>query len=1360
MEKIDIFSNYYTFKINGKRTFKTVIGGTLTLIFITYAIIYTLNYLPEILSGKISKLVYEEVKDNSSYSSDDDIDNNNKNLELNFYNYAFNAIFDAEQLNDFKKYAVGIKYKDQYLFSEMKHISSNKIDYSISLASLFEPIWELESDYLNYRKIKRYVFIKKCNSKMIHLLCKKYYESSEYQLNERKIKDYLEQKKEISTEILIFDNTKNNSDIKILKNESSLINQNETDVKTDYSSNANNSNTIIKNNDDKVIVNQNSYNSTNSTNSTNSQNTNLKSENNELKNENENFNFNNNNNNNNTANSNNNITSNTENINNSTTNYNNTSTNNQNNTSNTTSNTINTNINSTSSTITINNTIISNSTIPVKQNISSNINNVMGVFGKRNLQTFNTYNLQITVPKFNNKLNEVENPINEYKYSILDNIINIPNDLENKKIIIKMDSLEFIDNTSLFRENYIKTNYLQYGSHLLTHLVDDEKSLVPDIIIQLETPKFKTIITRSITTLIQGISEIFISIQLVFIIFNFARNLFNSYCLDLFFVDENFKFDNNDDNYNSGNNKKQNKSPENEKKEFNKKYKDVIKEVIKFNSSNSNGISQDSTKYSNRYRKSSKFNSIFKNRKSRWNYRLISNKSNENVIESLDCKEKKSIEPQFKSNLLKGLASNDKSENSLSINNRIEEKRNKYIVSDNLEFIEDEKEYINTSGSKSNIQELNSKMNERDFNIVNSSNKENPIEISHSNILSKDGKLSDQRCTINIPNNIGCKNNNDLFSNIHFPKNDNDNFEDIKSVDLTENNINNSLSKSNISMSKNKNETLFNNVNSLTLENKKLEYLYEKDSKTIFENKKENSHNNEENEKIKNVNSLQDNLQSNGISIKNLNVNVSPNINNGKNVNTILNAANEISYSNDSNKKNSSNETLKQNYNHEINNSIFEEDQYCFFDDKNFFFKKTNNSKILNKNFDGEIFNENIKRKDAFKILNINNEENLNNSPDNNYDEKNKDTISSNSDSDENGEFKDNIKYYWSFPLYLKSNFDLLFDRNSKIVNSASYILTKEEIEQRYIDNFLKKKEKIAKELKKRNSKIEQNSDKKEFATNLDVKTTEKEKSSLTQNEIQNNENEMYYRFLIASEISDHIQSVEYIQNKLKDLEVIKALLFNDEQILAMSIVEKPCINENNVELPKRLMNSYISSLFDSETKENIVIGYYTSLFSLNKYSDISDNDFTIFNGLKKSIRKKVKENVERIRKSANKKINHKNSNSKKLEISNFSKKENVVELDESYDSISLESEGKEDKEEKEDFNNNKSISMNKTFRSAISNKSINSDIHSKDNSPIKQGLSQNFDKESLSPNKKVSKSLASEFSVRSSIFLKYMKKD
>lgn len=126
MEKIDLFSNYYTFKINGKRTFKTVIGGTLTLIFIIYALIYSMNYLPQILSGKISKLVYDEVKDNSSYNSDDNIDNNNKNLELNFYNFDFYANFDTEQLNDFKKYAVGIIYENQFLFSEIKNISPKK----------------------------------------------------------------------------------------------------------------------------------------------------------------------------------------------------------------------------------------------------------------------------------------------------------------------------------------------------------------------------------------------------------------------------------------------------------------------------------------------------------------------------------------------------------------------------------------------------------------------------------------------------------------------------------------------------------------------------------------------------------------------------------------------------------------------------------------------------------------------------------------------------------------------------------------------------------------------------------------------------------------------------------------------------------------------------------------------------------------------------------------------------------------------------------------------------------------------------------------------------------------------------------
>lgn len=406
---------------------------------------------------------------------------------------------------------------------------------------------------------------------MIHWVCKKYYESSEYQLNERKIMNYLDQKNDISSKIIL-SNTMNNSDIIILKNDSSLIIQNEKDLKINNSSNTinpinlNNSN-IIENKVDKSIVNQNSNNNTNST---NSQNTSLESESKELKNENDNINFNNNTNS--TTNSINDSTSNTENFNNSTSNHNNTSTYNQtNNTINTSNNTYNADINSTSSTITVNYTSSTNTTFENDQKNQKTI--IKGVINKRNLEYYsNTYRLQISVPKFNNNLNEIENPIKEYKYLILDNLISIPDDLINKKILIYMDSLEFIDNTSLFRENYIKTNYLQYGTHEFTQLNDKEKGLIPDLIIQLEKPKLKTIITRSITTLIQGISEIFITIQLVFLVVNFVRNLFNSYCLDLFFVDENFKFDNSDEN-NDGNNKKHNKSPENEKKNLTKSIK-------------------------------------------------------------------------------------------------------------------------------------------------------------------------------------------------------------------------------------------------------------------------------------------------------------------------------------------------------------------------------------------------------------------------------------------------------------------------------------------------------------------------------------------------------------------------------------------------------------------------------------------------------------------------------------------------------------------------------------------------------------------------------------------------------------------
>lgn len=704
MESINIFSGVFNFKIRRNHTHKTSVTWILSFMAIIFGVFYTLNYLPEVFRGKISKILYEEKLLETNFSDEKSFDNSNNMLSISIQNQF--GIINKAVLDEFKLYSICIEMGSQdFYFLNIKSIKSTEILFELKIYDLFH---NDNPNFSSYSTDKALVFTKcRIKSKVNNQLCKKYYKSKEYIHNEETINNF----------ILSQENGFNNyiNDFGIVINEkNTLVGNNECNIKNALSEN------------------------------------------------------------------------------------------------------------------------ISNCNLNYFDNKFSNSIQNFGNFNENiSTSTVTTFILKLQLPKIILRLNQIENHLNELNHSFLINKINFPNINPKKQLNIELKHIEFKDNTSLFKEKYILKNYFSYENHSFDNLNIEYTAFEPELVIRLEKPKITNVITRSVLTLIQGFSEIFIVIQIAFLILGFCGNLFISYCVNLFFVNENFKLDNLNKNV-----------------KLNDKYSGIINDVI---------------------------------------------------------------------------------------NNELSEK-----------------------------------------------------------------------------SNIKLQNNEETF----------------------------------------------------------------------------------------------------------------------------------------------------------------------YFDKENFLFKTTS-SKIISKiNLKAKNFDENI---DGLEHDNLVKMENLESS-----------TLLN--DSGQSCAFESNLNYYWSFPLYLQSNLDLLIGRDEKIFNSASYILTKQEIGQKY--EFNKKH--------KNHSEI-----------------------------IEMNEDEMYNRFQIASEINNHIQSVEYINSKLKDIEIIKALLFNDQQILAMSIVEKPCINENNVELPKRLMNSYISYLFDNETKENIVIGYYTNIFSLNKHSEISHTDFSIFNGLELNIRQKIIENVAKIKQAA-----------------------------------------------------------------------------------------------------------------------------
>lgn len=359
--------------------------------------------------------------------------------------------------------------------------------------------------------------------------------------------------------------------------------------------------------------------------------------------------------------------------------------------------------------------------------------------------------------------------------------------------------------------------------------------------------------------------------------------------------------------------------------------------------------------------------------------------------------------------------------------------------------------------------------------------------------------------------------------------------------------------------------------------------------------------------------------------------NYANNNNNNHNI-QILKSQNFQNVSDDINTKNSINNGLNNNHfnslisslpvpmrlskNTNNDNFIYGRSNIHFDNDDYYFSKKDEIDQLKNDEYnDKYVFEDNIKIIDNKKSIINQNKDILNV-----IDEK----INCESP---NKVFQGGKNKKW-FITYLKSAYYQIIGQNNKgdiqLKNKTNDNNSNEKVEEN------KKKNTNSYNKSSKKPVIENKSDKVclEVLSDKHVKNNIDKKDNSGNTKKFDEEEELFKRFQTASEICDFLRSVNYLQDRMLEFELLKGLLLNENQILALSLAEKPYLNKNNKEHAKQLIKQYSFYLADDNEKEQLVVDYFVDLFMSKRYNELLETDYKLFNSLKKNLRREIFEKV------------------------------------------------------------------------------------------------------------------------------------
>lgn len=128
------------------------------------------------------------------------------------------------------------------------------------------------------------------------------------------------------------------------------------------------------------------------------------------------------------------------------------------------------------------------------------------------------------------------------------------------------------------------------------------------------------------------------------------------------------------------------------------------------------------------------------------------------------------------------------------------------------------------------------------------------------------------------------------------------------------------------------------------------------------------------------------------------------------------------------------------------------------------------------------------------------------------------------------------------------------------------------------------------------------------------------------------------FKFQCATEVCNQTRGVDYLSNKLFEVEVLKTLLLNDKQILAMSMIERPYLTKNNSEYSTSILKTYRNLLRSKDENEEEVVNYFSDLLIWGNMDELSKKDLDLMNSLSEKLRirinKKYLETIKRFNNS------------------------------------------------------------------------------------------------------------------------------
>ena len=120
--------------------------------------------------------------------------------------------------------------------------------------------------------------------------------------------------------------------------------------------------------------------------------------------------------------------------------------------------------------------------------------------------------------------------------------------------------------------------------------------------------------------------------------------------------------------------------------------------------------------------------------------------------------------------------------------------------------------------------------------------------------------------------------------------------------------------------------------------------------------------------------------------------------------------------------------------------------------------------------------------------------------------------------------------------------------------------------------------------------------------------------------------NEKIYKLQSALEITYKKKSIDYILSKIHEFDVLKHFWMNDDQFLALSMIENPCVGKDNSNINNdriMMLNNFL--LMDKEDKEDRIISYFSEILR-DQGEHMSDIDYKLLNSLNENVQSKINE--------------------------------------------------------------------------------------------------------------------------------------